>query len=111
MPARWHCTAKSSRDVPIREIMTSRVLCIEPAQTADQCMALMTDKRIRHLPVLEGAKVVGVVSIGDVVRAIVEEQQFTIRAARELHRQRRLSPVVAKTSDPSRLGTRRIVDA
>ncbi len=69
---------KSSRDVPIREIMTSRVLCIEPAQTADQCMALMTDKRIRHLPVLEGAKVVGVVSIGDVVRAIVEEQQFTI---------------------------------
>ena len=69
---------KSSRDVPIREIMTSRVLCIEPARTADQCMALMTDKRIRHLPVLEGAKVVGVVSIGDVVRAIVEEQQFTI---------------------------------
>ena len=69
---------KSSRDIPIREIMTSRVLCIEPAQTADQCMALMTDKRIRHLPVLEGSKVVGVISIGDVVRAIVKEQQFTI---------------------------------
>ena len=69
---------KSSKDIPIREIMTSRVLCIEPKQTADQCMALMTDKRIRHLPVLEGTKVVGVISIGDVVRAIVEEQQFTI---------------------------------
>ena len=69
---------KSSRDMPIREIMTSRVLCIELAQTADQCMALMTDKRVRHLPVLEGARLVGVISIGDVVRAIVKEQQFTI---------------------------------
>lgn len=69
---------KSSRDTPVREIMTSRVLCIEPAQTADQCMALMTDKRIRHLPVLEGGKLVGVISIGDVVKGIVKEQQFTI---------------------------------
>ncbi len=69
---------KSSRDTPLREIMTSRVLCIDPAQTADQCMALMTDKRIRHLPVLEGGKLIGIISIGDVVRAIVKEQQFTI---------------------------------
>ena len=69
---------KSSRDTPVSEIMTSRVLCIEPAQTADQCMALMTDKRIRHLPVLEGGKLVGVISIGDVVKGIVKEQQFTI---------------------------------
>ena len=69
---------KSSKDTPVREIMTSRVLCIEPAQTTDQCMALMTDKRIRHLPVLDDGKLVGVVSIGDVVKAIVEEQQFTI---------------------------------
>ena len=58
--------------------MTTRVLCIEPSQTADQCMALMTDKRIRHLPVMEGERLIGVISIGDVVKAIVEEQQFTI---------------------------------
>lgn len=69
---------KSSRDMPIREIMTSRVLCIEPTQTADQCMALMTEKRVRHLPVLEGASLVGIISTGDVIRAIVKEQQFTI---------------------------------
>jgi len=69
---------KSSRDIPIREIMTSRVLCIQPTQTADQCMALMTDKRVRHLPVMEGARLVGIISTGDVIRTIVKEQQFTI---------------------------------
>jgi CBS domain-containing protein len=53
---------------------------IDPTATVDACMALMTDKRIRHLPVVEGGRVVGVVSIGDIVRAVVEEQQFMIRS-------------------------------
>jgi len=58
--------------------MTPRVVSVEPNWTADQCMALMTEKRIRHLPVMEQGRLVGVISIGDVVRAVVDEQQFTI---------------------------------
>lgn len=70
---------KSSRDTPVSEIMTSKVVTIDPDRTAGECMALMTEKRFRHVPVLEGGKLVGVISIGDVVRAVVEEQQFTIK--------------------------------
>jgi CBS domain-containing protein len=69
---------KTSKETPVREIMTTNVICVEPGWTADQCMALMTDKRIRHLPVLDHGELMGVISIGDVVRAVVEEQQFTI---------------------------------
>ena len=69
---------KSSRDTKVREIMTSDVICIDPSWTAEQCMALMTEKRIRHLPVVEGGVMVGMVSIGDLVRAVIEEQQQTI---------------------------------
>jgi CBS domain-containing protein len=69
---------KTSRATPVSEIMTPNVVCIEPVWTADQCMALMTEKRIRHLPVVENQRLVGVISIGDVVRALVDEQQFTI---------------------------------
>ena len=71
---------KTSRATPVSEIMTPNVVCIEPVWTADQCMALMTEKRIRHLPVVENQRLVGVISIGDVVRALVDEQQFTIRS-------------------------------
>ncbi len=71
---------KTSRDTPVREIMTTNVICVEPGWTADQCMALMTEKRIRHLPVVELGKVVGIISIGDVVRAVVDEHQFTIKS-------------------------------
>ena len=71
---------KTSKDTPVREIMTTNVICVEPGWTANECMALMTDKRIRHLPVVEEGKVVGVISIGDVVRAVVDEHQFTIRS-------------------------------
>jgi IMP dehydrogenase len=60
--------------------MTTRVISVEPNWTADQCMALMTEKRIRHLPVMDQGRLVGVISIGDVVRAVVDEQQFTIDA-------------------------------
>ena len=69
---------KSSRDTLVSEIMTTRVVSVEPDWTAEQCMALMTEKRIRHLPVMEAGRLIGVISIGDVVRAVVDEQQFTI---------------------------------
>jgi CBS domain-containing protein len=71
---------KTSRTTPVGEIMTTDVISVEPDWTADQCMALMTDKHIRHLPVVENGRLVGVVSIGDAVRAVVEEQQFTIKS-------------------------------
>ena len=69
---------KTSKETLVSEIMTTRVVSVESDWTADQCMALMTDKRIRHLPVLEQGRLMGVISIGDVVRAVVDEQQFTI---------------------------------
>lgn len=69
---------KSSRETEVREIMTDKVLCVRPDATMKECMTLMTDKRVRHLPVLEGKKVVGVVSIGDAVKETIEDQQHTI---------------------------------
>lgn len=69
---------KTSRDTAVREIMTDKVVCIRPGNTIDECMALMTDKRVRHLPVLEDNKVVGVISIGDVVKEMIAEQKFII---------------------------------
>lgn len=69
---------KSSRDTQVREVMTTRVITVPPDWTCEQCMALMTDKHIRHLPVLEDGRLVGVISIGDVVRAVVSEQQSRI---------------------------------
>ena len=73
---------KSSRDTLVSEIMTTRVVSVEPEWTAEQCMALMTEKRIRHLPVMEDGRLIGIISIGDVVRAVVDEQQFTIDSLR-----------------------------
>lgn len=69
---------KSSRDSSVREVMTTQVLCVSPERTVDECMALMTDKRARHLPVLDHKRVVGVISIGDLVKAVISEQQFLI---------------------------------
>ena len=69
---------KASKEIPVREIMTSHVLYVRPEQTIEECMALMTDKRVRHLPVLEEERLVGVISIGDVVKAIIAEQEFMI---------------------------------
>ena len=69
---------KRSPDTPVREIMATRVVCVDPGQTVEACMALMTEKRVRHLPVVEEARLVGIVSIGDVVKTIIEEQQLTI---------------------------------
>jgi len=69
---------KSSKDTEVQEIMTSEVLCVSPNQSVRKCMALMTDKRIRHIPVLDDGRLVGVISIGDVVKAIIAEQQIII---------------------------------
>jgi CBS domain-containing protein len=71
---------KTSRTTPVNEIMTTNVISVEPDWTAEQCMALMTDKHIRHLPVVENGRLIGVISIGDAVRAVVDEQQFTIKS-------------------------------
>jgi len=62
----------------VSEIMTRKVVCVRPEQSVEDCMALMTDKRIRHLPVLQGNAVIGVISIGDVVKEVISEQRFMI---------------------------------
>jgi CBS domain-containing protein len=69
---------RSSRDTEVSKIMKNEVLCVSPDQTVAKCMALMTDKRIRHIPILEKGRLVGVISIGDVVKAIISEQQIMI---------------------------------
>ena len=71
--------SKSSHDIAVREIMTAKVITVEPGQTVEQCMALMTEKRIRHLPVTEGEKLIGVLSIGDLVKEVISEQEQTIK--------------------------------
>jgi len=69
---------RSSSDTPVRDIMSSPVLTVTLDTTVPQCMQLMTDRRVRHLPVVDGARVVGVVSIGDLVKAVIAEQQAQI---------------------------------
>jgi CBS domain-containing protein len=69
---------RTAHDTQVRDIMTERPVCVGPEQTVEECMALMTDKRVRHLPVLDDNQVVGIVSIGDAVKAIISEQQFII---------------------------------
>ncbi|UCH48744.1 MAG: CBS domain-containing protein [Betaproteobacteria bacterium] len=69
---------KASKDTSVSEIMTLKVVCVRPEQTAEECMALMTEKRCRHLPVVVDKKVIGIISIGDVVRAMITDQQQTI---------------------------------
>ena len=69
---------KSSKTTPVREIMTEKVVYVRPEQTMTDCMALMTSKRIRHLPVIEHDQLSGVISIGDVVKEVISEQEFMI---------------------------------
>jgi len=69
---------KASKDTPVHEVMTTRVVFVRPEQTIEDCMALMTDKRCRHLPVLDEGRLAGVLSIGDVVKTVISEKQFII---------------------------------
>jgi len=70
---------KSSREIQVREIMSHPVICVPPDLTVEQTMALMTDNHVRHLPVVVGETVVGVISIGDVVRGIIDDKEFYIQ--------------------------------
>ncbi|MBT3055009.1 MAG: CBS domain-containing protein [Candidatus Thiodiazotropha endolucinida] len=69
---------RTSKETRVKEIMSSQVLVVNPEQTTEECMAIMTEKRIRHLPVMKDNELVGIISIGDLVKAIIEEQQFVI---------------------------------
>lgn len=68
----------SSKTTQVREVMASKVVYVAPSETVEECMALMTDKHIRHLPVMEHGRLLGLVSIGDLVKATIAEQQFVI---------------------------------
>lgn len=70
---------RSPRDTLLRDIMSSPVMYVHPDQAGEECMALMTENRLRHLPVMEGGRLVGLVSIGDLVKATISEQQFIIQ--------------------------------
>lgn len=69
---------RSSSDTPVRTIMTADVVTVRPEDTADHCMQVVTEQPIRHLPVMRGGEVIGVVSIGDLVKAVIEDQQVEL---------------------------------
>ena len=69
---------KSSPETSVRDVMAAPVICVRPDQSVNECMALMTEKRIRHLPVMDDDELVGMVSIGDLVKSVIAEQQSTI---------------------------------
>ncbi len=69
---------RSSKDTPVRDIMTSEVISVGINDSADRCMQIVTDSRIRHLPVVDGDVVLGVISIGDLVKAVIEDQQLEL---------------------------------
>jgi CBS domain-containing protein len=70
--------SRSSIETPVRDIMTSEVLYVRPDQSSEECMALMTENRMRHLPVMDRGTLIGLISIGDLVKAIISEQKFII---------------------------------
>jgi CBS domain-containing protein len=69
---------KRSPQTPVRDIMEETLICTEPRQTIERCMRLMTEHRVRHLPVMDGGKLLGIVSIGDIVKSIINDQRFVI---------------------------------
>jgi CBS domain-containing protein len=70
--------ARASRDTEVQDIMTAPVMYVQPTQTVDECMALMTDKRLRHLPVMDDEELLGVISIGDLVKQVITDQKHVI---------------------------------
>ena len=70
--------ARASKETPVRDIMTSSVMYVRPDQTSQECMVLMTENRLRHLPVMDGGKLIGLISIGDLVKDVISEQKFII---------------------------------
>jgi CBS domain-containing protein len=70
---------RSSRETPVSDIMSSNVICTDPGETVKSCMAVMTEKRIRHLPVLENARLAGLVSIGDLIKQVARDRKATIK--------------------------------
>jgi CBS domain-containing protein len=70
---------RSSKELKVKEIMSSKVYFVKPEQNIEDCMALFTNKRVRHLPVMENERLTGVISIGDVVKAVIAEQEYTIK--------------------------------
>jgi len=69
---------KSSKDTPVRDIMSTKIVCVAPNQSTEECMSLMTEKRVRHLPVMDGEKLIGIISIGDVVKAVIADREDVI---------------------------------
>lgn len=69
---------RNSTDTSVGEVMSTDVVCARPDQSVEECMAVMTDKTVRHLPVLEDRKVIGIISIGDLVKAVIRDQKFVI---------------------------------
>jgi len=69
---------KASRDIPVSEIMVEDIVCVTPEFSVEACLGLMTDKRVRHLPVIDEGEVVGVLSIGDLVKEVIADQAFAI---------------------------------
>jgi CBS domain-containing protein len=70
--------ARSSKDTPVRDIMTTSAMYVSPVQRSEECMALMTENRVRHLLVIDSGKLIGLISIGDLVKDIISEQKFVI---------------------------------
>ena len=69
---------RASKETPVRDVMTSEVMYVRPSHTSEECMALMTENRLRHLPVIDGGKLFGLISIGDLVKDIISEQRYII---------------------------------
>ena len=70
---------RSSKDTPVSDIMTKQILTVNPSDSVTECMRIMTDKRVRHLPVVENGALLGILSIGDLVKETISEQQLTIK--------------------------------
>lgn len=73
---------RTSKTTPVRDIMTENVYCVNPADSVEECLAIMTDRKFRHLPVMEQKRVAGVVSIGDLVKAVISRQEIEIKNLR-----------------------------